>query len=297
VSVDFRRLAYFVAVVEHGSVSAAAAALRVAQPSLSQSIRALERDLGVRLFDRRHHGLTLTADGRALLDPARRVLDDVSAARAAVRGPDDLSTLDLAVHDGLAVELTAVLADLCRSRPDLSVRLHAPRDEDDTVRLLVNGPCEVGLTYLPVRHPELRGHPLETRRVSLVLPPGEAGRPDPVPLAALSGLALVDTPKGFTAARSAIRAALAAHGVAMRPAVRTAHREAIVPLVVAGAGVAFVSERYAQDAAARGAVVRRLEPPIEVTYGLVLRDGALSPAARLLASRMVLGHRSAEAST
>ncbi|MEV4535054.1 LysR family transcriptional regulator [Asanoa sp. NPDC049518] len=287
-SVDIRRLGHFVAVVEHGSVSGAAAALHIAQPSLSQSIRALERELGVTLFDRRHRGLTLTAEGEALLAPARRVLDDVAAARAAVHDADvpALGVLNLAVHDVLAVDLTEVLADLRQSSPDLTARLFAARDEDDIVRLLVDGHCDVALTYLPVRHPDLHGHVLGTRGVRLVLPPTGASPPDPLPLAALAGMALVDTLKEFTAARATIRAALAAHRVVMRPAVRSAHREAIVPLVLAGAGVAFVSDRYAQEAAACGAVVRRLDPPIDVTYGLLFRKGALAPTARLLVDRM-----------
>ncbi|GIF49191.1 DNA-binding transcriptional LysR family regulator [Asanoa ferruginea] len=291
-TVDIRRLAYFVAVVEHGSVSGAAAALRVAQPSLSQSIRALERELGVTLFERQHRGLTLTADGKALLDPARRVLDDADAARAAVRGPDlsTLGVLNLAVHDVLALDLTEALADFRRARPDMAVRLFAPSDEDDLVRVLVEGHCEVGLTYLPVRHPDLRSRPLRTRSVSLALPASGAAYPDPLPLAALSGMTVVDTLKEFSAARTAIRAALVAHGVVMRPAVRSAHREAIVPLVLGGAGVAFVSDRYAQEAAAAGAVVRRLDPPIDITFGLLFREGGLSPAARLLVDLMVRGH-------
>ncbi|MDX8030566.1 LysR family transcriptional regulator [Lentzea sp. BCCO 10_0856] len=47
---DIRQLRYFLAVVDHGSVNKAAAALHVAQPSLSQAIRALERDLGLDLL-------------------------------------------------------------------------------------------------------------------------------------------------------------------------------------------------------------------------------------------------------
>jgi DNA-binding transcriptional LysR family regulator len=80
---------------------------------------------------------------------------------------------------------------------------------------------------------------------------------------------------------------MAAHTVVMRPAVRSAHRESIVPLVLAGAGAAFVSDRYARAAAARGAVVRGLDPPVEVTYGLLFREGPLAPAARQLAHRMI----------
>ncbi|GIF73591.1 LysR family transcriptional regulator [Asanoa siamensis] len=285
---DFQRLAYFVAVAEHGSVSGAAAALHVAQPSLSQSIRALERDLGVTLFDRRHRGLALTPDGKALLDPARRVLDDLATARAAVRDKD---VLTLAVHDMLAMDLGDVLAGLRTAHPDLSVRLVAPRNEDEIVRLLADGQCAAGLTYLPVRHPELRGHPLGARSVALILPPAEHDRPDPVPLRDLAGMAVVDTLRVSSAARTTIRAALAAHDVVMRPAVRSAHREAIVPLVLAGAGAAFVSGPYADEAARQGAVVRRLDPPIDVTYGLLFRAGPRPGTASLLLHHMARRRR------
>ncbi|MGW5147745.1 LysR family transcriptional regulator [Rhodococcus koreensis] len=47
---DLRQMEYFLAVVDHGGVNRAAAALRVAQPSLSQAVRRLEKDLGTELF-------------------------------------------------------------------------------------------------------------------------------------------------------------------------------------------------------------------------------------------------------
>jgi DNA-binding transcriptional LysR family regulator len=64
---DLRRLEYFLAVVEHGRVTVAANELHVAQPSLSQAIRALERDLGAELFVRNGRGLTPTPAGLALV--------------------------------------------------------------------------------------------------------------------------------------------------------------------------------------------------------------------------------------
>jgi DNA-binding transcriptional LysR family regulator len=63
--VDARQLEYFLAVVDHGGVNRAAAALYLAQPSLSQSIRALERDLGHQLFHRVGRRLVLTDAGQA----------------------------------------------------------------------------------------------------------------------------------------------------------------------------------------------------------------------------------------
>src|SRR5215510_4578394 len=98
---DLRRLEYFLAVVEHGQVTSAASALRVAQPSLSQAIKALERDLGVQLFIRDGRSLRPTRAGEALIEPARRVLGDLDAARAAVSDVVELAAgwLDVASHD------------------------------------------------------------------------------------------------------------------------------------------------------------------------------------------------------
>jgi len=82
--IDERRLRYFLAIVDEGGVTAPAVALHVAQPSLSQALRSLERELGAELFVRVGRGLALTSAGRALIGPARQVLLTIEAARAAV---------------------------------------------------------------------------------------------------------------------------------------------------------------------------------------------------------------------
>ena len=81
---DVRLAGYFLAVVDAGTVHGAAAALLVAQPSVSQALRRLERDLGAELFLRTGRRLVLTAAGRALVEPARDLLRARDAARDAV---------------------------------------------------------------------------------------------------------------------------------------------------------------------------------------------------------------------
>src|SRR5216117_3407956 len=79
-----QQLQYFLATVEHGSFSAAAEALHMAQPSLSEQVRRLEAELGVALFQRVGRGLVLTEAGRALRPHAERTLADAEAARDSV---------------------------------------------------------------------------------------------------------------------------------------------------------------------------------------------------------------------
>src|SRR5580698_10433988 len=130
---DERRLSYFLAVVDEGSVTRAARRLRVAQPSLSQAVRALESELGAALFDRVGRGLRLSAAGEALVGPARQVLRAFDEARDAITGIVELTTgrLELAALATLAVDPMANLIGRFRERyPGIEVRVHEPESAD-----------------------------------------------------------------------------------------------------------------------------------------------------------------------
>jgi DNA-binding transcriptional LysR family regulator len=99
---ELNQLRYFCAVARTGSFTRAAEAERVAQPSLSQQIRRLERDLGVPLFERLGRVTRLTPFGEAFLAEAQSVLRHVSSAESAVAE----------LRDGSAAAFASV-----RSRP------------------------------------------------------------------------------------------------------------------------------------------------------------------------------------
>src|SRR3954471_10501076 len=80
--VELRQLRYFAAVAEELDFGRAAERLLIAGPSLSQQIKALERDLGVRLFDRDRRTVTLTPAGPALLPHPRALLDRAEDLRS-----------------------------------------------------------------------------------------------------------------------------------------------------------------------------------------------------------------------
>ena len=283
---DLRRLEYFLAVVQHGQVTSAASALRVAQPSLSQAIKALERDLGVELFTREGRTLRPTRAGRALVEPARRVLGDLDTARAAVADVVELTAgwLDIATHDLLGRDpLVAAIAAFHELYAGIPVRVHSPRDEEELIRLLADGRCELGLAFLPLPEAGLAVQPLGTQEIWVVLPPESDAADDPqspMPVGALHDVAFVDSMRGFASPRRVIAAALREAKVLIRPVVRTRHRESILPMVQAGLGGAFTTSPYARDAARAGAVVRRLQPSVTCDFALVHRDATLSPAAR-----------------
>src|SRR5215218_302924 len=86
---ELRHLRYFVAVAEELHFRRAAERLHVAQPAVSEQVRKLEAELGVRLLNRNHRGVALTDAGAAMLDEARRVLVQADVAQRAARAANE----------------------------------------------------------------------------------------------------------------------------------------------------------------------------------------------------------------
>lgn len=151
---NLRQYEYALAVAEEGSMTAAAERLRVTQPSLSQQIGALEKNLGVQLFTRTPNGVTVTVAGRAFLAEASIATTASRRAIAAARAADgELSgELIIAVHMGLgARQLPQALGRLRNIHPKLQVTLHEEPDPADMERLVRKGTLDMVLVHrIPV---------------------------------------------------------------------------------------------------------------------------------------------------
>ena len=290
---ESRKLTHFVAVVDHDGFTAAADATGVSQPALSIAVRDLEAELGAPLFDRVGRRVRLTAAGRALLGPARLALRDMETGRAAVAAVAgvEAGSLSVASLPTLAAEPLAVFVGRFRQlHPGLVVDLAAPEDSGDLLAMVGDGRCEVGVTEAADFPADLAGHAIGEQPLSLILPPalasarlrrtskGAGERPGTVRLTDLSGVPFVATPHG-TSTRRLLDEGFAAVGATPTVAVVTAQRDAIIPLVLAGAGAALVPAPLAAGAAAAGAVVARPVPAVSRRIAVVHRQGPLSPAA------------------
>jgi DNA-binding transcriptional LysR family regulator len=275
------QLRYALAVADHGTFTAAAAACFVAQPSLSQAVKGLERELGAELFNRLGRRVTLTPAGEAFVPAARetiRALETVRAGVAAVAGLD-AGHLDLVALPTLAVDPVAPLVGRFRVvHPGVLVRLVQPDDAAGVVAVVRSGGAEVGFAEAPVAEDRLVAHSLGRQDVLAVLPPGSHRPRRALGVARLAAMPLVTLPPG-TSSRRLLDHALAAAGATPRIAVETDQREALVPLVLAGAGATILPRAMAETARRLGAVVAPLDPPVTRDLALVHRDAPLSPAA------------------
>ena len=103
---ELRQLAYFDAVVRHGSFTKAAQRLHVAQPAVSAQIRRLEAELGVTLLERTTRRVALTQAGELFLARARLALAQLEGARA------DLAELSAVLRGQVRIGATQVLGSL-----------------------------------------------------------------------------------------------------------------------------------------------------------------------------------------
>ncbi|MFN8052236.1 MAG: LysR substrate-binding domain-containing protein [Acidimicrobiales bacterium] len=282
---DLRQLSFVVAVVDHGGFTRAAAALHVAQPSLSQGIRTLEAELGVDLFDRVGRGVTLTAAGRALLPAARQALHDVEIARAAVDAVRGVAggRLDLVSIPTLGVSpVGEYIGAFRRLHPDVTVRLVEPDDSSAIANQILGGESEIGFTELPVGGTAVADGRLVATELDeqeyVAVHHRSVERGSLVSLAQLAELPLVTTTPG-TSTRRLVDEAFRQAGCEPNVAIETDLREVITAIVGAGGGYTIMPRTVADRMVAAGDVrVAEILPRISRRVGVICRAGELSPA-------------------
>lgn len=280
---DVRQLEYFLAVVDNGGFNRAAKALYLAQPSLSQAIRNLERDLGSLLFHRIGRGVVLTEAGRALVEPARQAVRSLEVARDSIGAVTGLRTgrVDIAAMPSQAVEpLSGMVERFTAAHPGMSVAIKSAPWPRTVIEMVHTGITELGLLAAPepIAETDLRVHLLGRHRFVLIIAPDGPFAPGTVVTAEkLSGQRIIAGQPG-TGMRRYIDD-LKAEGLDLTIAVETEHREAILPLVLRGVGAAVLTEAWTTLAEKSGALALRLEPAAYLHVALVSRADRLTPAA------------------
>lgn len=288
---ELRLLRYFAAVVEAGSLTAAASQLHMAQPSLSVAIGKLEAELGVPLLRRSPRGTEPTRAGRYLLDASSRLLGEI----------DEITRTVERYGAGMAGSLTiaAVPALIWHRLPRL-LKAHAAEAPEVEVRLVDPPPWtaidmvkehRADLAAIIVAEPErfVKRYRGELKIVDwgeiplvAVLPPDAPHTPDPLPFSAFEGRALV-LPQRTAAVPSlpeAVDSALLTHGVT--PAsVRTVETiQTSLPLIEAGLAASILPDPDRSSLTRFNVTVRDITPLLPPLRALVLsRPGVAQEAA------------------
>jgi len=280
-----QQLQYMLAAIEHGSFSAAAQSLHLAQPSLSEQVRRLEAELGVALFQRVGRGLVLTEAGRALRPHAEAALAAVERARESVGAIRELRG-GLAAFGTFGTARTYLGSDLVEdfrnSHPDVRVRI-VGQNSSDTAEAIRAGELESGLVVLPIDDHGLSVRPAMRDEVLYVsTDPARLRRP--MTIARLAGVPLILSEASWGSqdpTRRQLSELAQREGVAIEPQIDVEDMEVALELAARGLG----------DTIAPRGMLRRLAPsslgwvpfaePIYETFAFTWRRGAqLSPATR-----------------
>lgn len=136
-AIDWAKLQSFVAVAEHGSLSAAARAIGASQPTLSRHIAALEEEIALRLFDRTSEGLVLTAAGAEIYANAQSMTEAANQIGliASGRSQEVKGSVRITASDTVALlVLPPMLAALRRAEPQISIELVASNETHNLLK-------------------------------------------------------------------------------------------------------------------------------------------------------------------
>ena len=282
---ELRHLRYFVAVAEMENVSRAALKLHVSQPTLSTQIRDLEDELGFMLFERTAKSVRLTDAGFFFLKEARAVLERTGEAVRNLRAFAQAGETELQVGYSLALRTQIVspaLHAFQQAMPKVRVKLHDWTGEK-IVAGLRDGRLQLAFIVRPPKRGALRGlrfEELTREQVRLAVPPNH-------PFAQRRSVSLTDaarepfialTHEDFPYYNAYLSAVFSP--VKNKPRVIEEHDSitSLISAIEAGTGVGMVVEALGYSFGSRVKLVRLTPEPKPLSFGIVARNGRLSPA-------------------
>gem|GEM_PF-78293 len=275
------QLRSFRAVAEEGGFSRAAEALFLTQSTISMQVAALERELGVRLFERLGRRVVLTHAGDAMLGYAVRILSQVDESRRTMTSFRGLEAGELVVGASLTIGsyLVPELFGLFhRQHPGIRLLLEiAPTPRQ--VGQIASGKLDLGLVEGPIHGPEFMVEPFRTDQLALIVPPGHrwAAR-ESVAAGELEGEPFLER-EPTSGTREIVQGRLAALGIRLTPVLEMGSPEALKRAVRAGLGVAIVSSATVELELKAGLLIALPVTGVELSrpfYIVIHRDRYIS---------------------
>lgn len=272
------QLETFLAVLEAGSLSRAAANLHLTQPAVTKQIHALEKELRTVLLERGGRGVSPTASGLVLQDYARRSLALLREGREIIDGLSAGTTGPLVLGAGVTtsiLHLPGWLSKLRREYPgvDVTVRTGTSREVE---RMTLDREVDLGLVTSVSRQPQLEATALLQEEIVLVANHALEGT------VRLEELPLILFRRG-TGFREYLDKTLAAAGTVPLVKMETDSVEAIKSFVAVGLGASFLPLAAVQNELESGTLKRIIPPDLPVlqrqTSAIHRRDRHLNPAA------------------
>jgi DNA-binding transcriptional LysR family regulator len=281
--IDIRQMRYFVALAETLHFGRAAERLHISQPPLSRQIAALERELGVRLFERQSRRAALTHAGRRFLEDTRAVLMSFDQAcdnaRLAERGELGELSVGFMMHAAYT-SLPGLARRYMADHPEVHVELRevVPGALADAV---LTGRFDAAIMFNPGPIRGLDTHIIHRERLCLALHPDHplAGH-EVVRARQLKGEPLIATPASAAPAlRESIVQYCRSGGFEPNVRLEVELQQTIVSLVAENLGIALVPESMSKLGIAN-LVQRELEAAPAIEHVIAWRPGNLNPALR-----------------
>jgi LysR family transcriptional regulator, carnitine catabolism transcriptional activator len=267
------------AVVDTGGFSAAADKLGMTPHEVTSAVAEVEAEQGVTLLNRIGGSVRLSFAGVEYLPTARLILRNDANPDSSGSGDPSTGRLDLACLPTLAVAPVAPMVGKFRSlHAGVTIHLADPQDTAELLEFVRSGFSEIGIGGT-IHADDLTVIPLDNQDFCVVLPPGSLVT-DPLPVALLADMPLVATPRG-SSSRDHLDEVLGQVIVPGNIVVETAQREALLPLIIAGAGSALLPRPLAETARRLGCVVVETDPPVSRSVSMVHRNAPLTIASQL----------------
>lgn len=290
--VNLNRLRYFHAILEHGSIRAAAERLNTAPSVVSRQLQLLESEIGAPLFERRQHGMIATEAATLLVEYTHACRIGLEQFHESLHG-ELRGRVEIALTVGYVEDLMdSVITGFLHRHPHVAVELNV-RTADGVVDDVLRKRAHIGLTYNPSLPPEIRECLSVAHPTFLAVAPDHplAKRGEPFELRDAVRYPLALMPAPYYGVGQIVHTVAHAENIPLAPRLVTNSVPAMRRFVRSGNGVAFLTRLLVEDDLERGEIValRMRNPLFNSPCGKVLvhNERALPRAANEILARIV----------